>query len=98
MKIVNAPSWEVRSGRSMKWSFSRIMLLALVMIMPLVVSGCKQDPRLQFIQGGWYYKDAHLANIPAESAQTTNWVFDNGYFSMDTCCFTEAYFSGKYYV
>jgi hypothetical protein len=61
-----------------------------------VVSGCKKDARVDFIQGGWYYKDAHLANIPGESAQVTSWEFDNYYFATDSCCFTETYFSGYY--
>jgi hypothetical protein len=77
---------------------SQTFLLTVMVMMVLAVSGCKKDPRLQFIQGEWYYKDAHLANIPAESAQTTNWVFDRGYISMDSCCFYEAHFSRKYYV
>ncbi len=59
---------------------------------------CKNDPLLEFIQGVWYYKNAHLANIPAESALVTNWVFDNGYFSMDSCCFVKMNFSGDYSV
>jgi len=40
--------------------------------------------------------DAHLANIPSESAQVTSWVFENGYFSMDSCCFVKMNSSGNY--
>ena len=75
---------------------SRGFLWTTVLFLVLMVSGCKKDPRVEFIQGAWYYKDAHLANIPAESAQVTNWVFDNYYFSMDSCCFYKANYSGYY--
>lgn len=76
---------------------------AVILCIPLLclsaaLVGCKKDPKVVFIQGVWYYKDAHLANIPAESAQVTNWVFEKGYFSMDSCCFYEAYYSGYYSV
>jgi hypothetical protein len=74
----------------------RTLLFTTMLIIVLVVSGCKKDPRVEFIQGYWYYKDAHLANLPGESAQVTNWQFNNYYFAMDACCFTEAYFSGYY--
>jgi hypothetical protein len=60
------------------------------------VSAHKKDDWVEFIQGAWTYKDAHLANIPAESALVTDWEFDNDYFGMDTCCFYEANFSGNY--
>jgi hypothetical protein len=64
----------------------------------LTLAGCKKDPRVTFIQGIWYYKDAHLANFPGESAQVTNWEFDNGYFSIYTCCFYKASYSGYFSV
>jgi hypothetical protein len=86
------------SNRSQRQAHSRVFLLSLLVALSLLTVGCKKDPRVEFIQGEWYYKDAHLANIPAESAQTTNWVFDHGYFSVDSCCFVESYFSGNYYV
>ena len=86
------------SHRSQGQAHSRALLLSMMVILTLLASGCKKDPRVEFIQGEWYYKDAHLANIPSESAQTTNWVFDHGYFSMDSCCFVESYFSGNYYI
>jgi hypothetical protein len=76
--------------------FTRTIIWTTTIIMILVVSGCKKDPKVEFIQGAWNYKDAHLANIPAESAQVTNWVFDNYYFSMDSCCFYKANYSGYY--
>ena len=76
--------------------FTRTVLLTVIVIMIMLVSGCKKDPKVEFIQGAWYYKDAHLANIPAESAQVTNWVFDHYYFSMDSCCFYKANYSGYY--
>lgn|GEM_PF-3472575 len=71
-------------------------LFAIMLMIALTASACKKDERVEFIQGAWHYKDAHLANIPAESAQVTYWEFDNNYFSLDTCCFYEAYFSGNY--
>jgi hypothetical protein len=86
------------SNRSQGQVHSRVFLLSILVALALFTVGCKKDPRVEFIQGEWFYKDAHLANIPSESAQTTNWVFDHGYFSMDSCCFYEAYFSGNYYV
>jgi len=85
-----------RIDQTQRFMFTRTLLWTTMLIIVLVVSGCKKDPRVEFIQGGWYYKDAHLANIPAESAQGTSWEFDNYYFSIDSCCFTEAYFSGYY--
>jgi len=85
-----------RLDQPQRFIFARPLLWTTMLIIVLVVSGCKKDPRVEFIQGGWYYKDAHLANIPAESAQVTNWEFDNYYFAIDSCCFTEAYFSGYY--
>jgi hypothetical protein len=79
------------------WLFhKRSFLLVIVLMLALVVSACMKDDRVKFIQGTWHYKDAHIANIPAESSQVTDWVFDNYYFSMSTCCFYEAYFSGNY--
>lgn len=74
------------------------LLVILVVGFGLLAAGCKKDPKTAFIQGAWYYKDAHLANIPSESAQSTTWEFDNGYFSVASCCFVEMYFSGYYNV
>lgn len=82
-----------------RWNRSRgVLCLGLILLAGLVLAGCKKDPRLEFIQGLWYSKNAHLANIPGERAQETNWEFDNGYFSSNTCCFAEAYYSGYYTV
>jgi hypothetical protein len=79
-------------------SISPIILWILLLGISVILVGCKKDPMLEFIQGVWYYKNAHLANTPAESAQVTNWVFENGYFSMDSCCFVKMNFSGYYSV
>jgi hypothetical protein len=73
-------------------------LFGLILLTSLLLIGCKKDPKLSFIQGMWFYKDAHLANLPGESAQETTWQFDHGYFSVDTCCFVKAYYSGYYSV
>ena len=75
-----------------------IILCVILLRLSAALVGCKKDPKVEFIQGVWYYKDAHLANILAESAQVTNWVFDNGYFSVDSCCFVKMNFSGYYSV
>jgi hypothetical protein len=79
-------------------SNSRYIVSILLLCLSVVLVGCKKDPRVVFIQGVWYYKDAHLANIPSESAQVTTWVFENGYVSMDSCCFVKMNFSGYYSV
>jgi hypothetical protein len=69
-----------------------------MLLFTLVLTGCKKDPRVEFIQGVWSYKDAHLANIPSEPAQVTDWEFNNWSFQINTCCFYEAYFSGYFRV
>ena len=83
------------SMRSLKILYIPFILMT---ISTLTLTGCKKDPRVTFIQGIWYYKDAHLANITGESAQVTNWEFNNGYFSIYTCCFVKANYSGYYSV
>ena len=75
-----------------------IIVSLLLLCLSATLLGCKKDPRVVFIQGVWYYKDAHLANIPSESAQVTTWVFENGYVSMDSCCFVKMNFTGYYSV
>ncbi len=75
-----------------------LLVWIFVIALPLLLAGCKKDPKVTFIQGGWYYKDAHLANIVGESAQEISWDFDNGYFSVGSCCFVKSYFSGYYVV
>jgi hypothetical protein len=76
----------------------QFLLCGLVILVPIILSGCKKDQRIAFIQGEWYYKDTHLANIVGESAQESSWTFDNGYFSLGSCCFVKSYFSGYYVV
>lgn len=75
---------------------TKSLVYLLILCLSLALAGCKKDPKVSFIQGEWYYKDKHLANIPGESAQETKWYFDNGYFSMDSCCFVKANISGYY--
>ena len=84
--------WRFLKGKSA----TTFIRYALVLVLCLSVAGCKKDPKVTFIQGTWYYHDAHLANIPGESGQETYWVFDNGYFSLDSCCFVKSYYSGYY--
>jgi hypothetical protein len=74
------------------------LVCGIVILFSFLLTGCKKDPKVSFIQGEWYYKDAHLANIVGESAQETSWLFDNGYFSIGSCCFVKTYFSGYYVV
>jgi hypothetical protein len=78
--------------------FSVTSILLYMLLFTLVLTGCKKDPRVEFIQGIWYYKDAHLANIPGESAQETDWEFNSWSFQVNTCCFYEAYYSGYFRV
>jgi hypothetical protein len=35
----------------------------------LILSGCKKDLKVAFIQGEWDYKYGHLGNLPGESAE-----------------------------
>ena len=70
----------------------------MILLSAILLTGCKKDPKVTFIQGEWYYKDAHLANIPNESAEETSWLFDNGYFSVVGCCFVKSYITGYYVV
>jgi hypothetical protein len=95
----NAPAMYEKRIDRYRWNGqSRIMFWAFIVILALVISGCKKDQKLEFIQGSWYYNDAHLENIVGEPEQVTTWVFYNSSFTMDSCCFYEAYYSGYYYV
>jgi hypothetical protein len=85
-------------GQRQNLRFGYLFVAMFVVLLPFLAVGCKKDPKLEFIQGLWYYNDAHLANIPGESAQVTSWAFDRGTFFIDSCCFTESHFSGRYYV
>jgi hypothetical protein len=89
---------EVRIDQPRENAQSRILIWVFILLIAMMISGCKKDPQVEFIQGVWYYKNVHLQNIPGESAQVTTWVFDNGYFSIDSCCFAKAYYSGDYYI
>ncbi len=89
---MSIPMYKMRLPQPHIFSSIGIILITL----SLILAGCKKDPRVTFIQGYWYNKNAHLANIPAESAQVTNLDFDNGYFSIDSCCFTETYYTASY--
>ncbi|HSB66392.1 MAG TPA: hypothetical protein VLD65_07420 [Anaerolineales bacterium] len=75
---------------------AKSLVYLLMICLPFALASCKKDPKVSFIQGEWYYKDKHLANIPGESAQETKWYFDNGYFSMDSCCFVKTNITGYY--
>jgi hypothetical protein len=86
----------IYSTNSRIFTFKCLLLWSGIIFMVLALAGCKKDPRVEFIQGAWYYKNAHLANLPGESAQLTDWVFDNYYFTMNTCCFVEARYKGYY--
>lgn len=87
---------DVKPGVHRTWTGAYGWVVCLVLLSALILAGCKPDPRVEFIQGTWYSLNAHLANIPAESAQETTWVFDHGYVEISACCFVETYFSGSY--
>ena len=70
----------------------------LVFSLTLALTGCKPDPNVQFIQGTWYYNDAHLGSVVAEPGQETYWTFDRGAFEFSTCCFYKAVQYGHYRV
>jgi hypothetical protein len=103
-KIVKYYGGEMRINDGMHQTRSRglakpsLVVWGIILISAIVLSGCKKDPKVVFIQGEWYRKNAHLANIPGEPAQETSWYFDNGYFSVGSCCFVKSYFSGYYVV
>jgi hypothetical protein len=66
------------------------------LIAAILLTGCKSDPNEDFIQGIWYYNSEHLANIPAESHQSDNWLFERRTFQNASCCFTKTNMRGSY--
>jgi hypothetical protein len=74
--------------------FTGMVTMSLILV--FLLTGCSKDPNERFIQGLWYFKDPHLANIPAESAQETQWLFENGLFEAVSCCFSKFNLQGNY--
>lgn len=70
------------------------ILLALALALTLV--GCQPDPNDAFIQGDWYYWDAHLGQIMSEQDLEIWWTFIGGKYSYRACCFSEAQEDGNY--
>ena len=73
-----------------------LSLMVLLLLVAFILAGCKMDPNEEFIQGQWYDNNDHLANIPAESAQESFWLFDHNSFETYGCCFVNVNFSGNY--
>lgn len=83
----------------MKKNLTRLQWTALMLLFTaLLLTGCKSDPNEDFIQGIWYYNSEHLANIPAESHQSDNWLFERRTFQNASCCFTKTNMRGSYRV
>ena len=72
-------------------SWQPIGLAALI-----ALAGCRSDPNEPFIQGYWRYSDPHLGAQVSEKGQVTTWIFDEGGFRTDACCFFEQHLSGRY--
>lgn len=76
------------------WRWRWIVLCLIILV--ILLSGCKSDPNEEFIQGIWYYNDEHLSNIPAESHQSDTWLFENRFFQNASCCFVKSNLNGSY--
>lgn len=76
------------------WSPVRFVLCLVALL--ILLAGCKSDPNEAFIEGIWYYNSEHLSNIPAESHQSDNWLFERKTFQNASCCFTETNMRGSY--
>lgn len=63
-----------------------LSLLALAFAGAVLVVGCA-DANDKFIQGTWYYKDAHLNSISGETFLEIDWTFAGGSFELYSCCF-----------
>jgi len=68
---------------------TRAVVAAIVVL--LFVTGCSDDNE-KFIQGAWYYRDAHLDSVPGETFLEIEWLFDQGTFEMHSCCFNGDFF------
>lgn len=77
--------------------FSSLCLLIAVLL-GLILSGCKPDPNVAFIQGIWYYNDPHIQEVVGESFQETTWTFLRGAYQLYSCCFVEQEQRGGYQV
>ncbi|HSQ16898.1 MAG TPA: hypothetical protein VLM83_04300 [Anaerolineales bacterium] len=68
----------------------------LILLLSLLLTGCKMDPNETFVQGQWYDNNDHLSNLAGESRQESFWYFDNKTFEVYGCCFVPMEFSGNY--
>jgi hypothetical protein len=73
-----------------------VRIVLCLVVLAVLFTGCQSDPNDDFIQGIWYYNSEHLANIPAESHQSDNWLFEDRTFQNASCCFVKANMQGKY--
>ena len=64
----------------------RLFAVLLILITSFLLSSCMGENET-YIQGTWQYDDAHLADIVAESHLTVIWIFDEGNFFYEACCF-----------
>ena len=72
------------------------LVVLLTIWFSVFLTACKADQNEAFIQRVWSYKDPHLSNIPAESAQYDSWIIDRKTFQNESCCFSKASFNGNY--
>ncbi|MCK4692003.1 MAG: hypothetical protein KAT23_00140 [Anaerolineales bacterium] len=68
----------------------------ILIVLSASLTGCRLDPKIQFIQGVWSHNDPHLSNIPGESHLISQWIFDRGTFQHSACCFVTIYEHGNY--
>jgi len=60
------------------------------------LAACTPDQNETFIQGSWYYNDAHIQEVVGESFEETYWTFDRGTYETYSCCFIEYHQYGRY--
>lgn len=74
----------------------KLVVLLGLLASSALLAGCLRDPNVAYIQGAWYYNDAHLASVPGESQLETWWTFAGGRFEETACCFAELSLTGEY--
>lgn len=76
----------------------KLLIVSIILLGSILMSGCKPDPIVEYIQGMWSYDDPHLREVVAESHWIESWIFDNGSFANRGCCFGEVNIVGSYRV